>query len=493
MALPLAVYSAAQVRDFDARAIAAGTSGYALMKRAGEGALRVMRTRWPTAMRIAIVCGGGNNGGDGYVLARFARAAGLDVRVLAASDPQRLTGAARQAWEDAIASGCSVEPFAPHLLGDRELVVDALLGTGAHPPLRPEAIAVIEAVNAARHPVLALDLPSGLDPDTGRRGEAVVRADVTITFVALKDCLFIGDGPEHCGQIHCDELEVAAAPDAKPVFWRLTEECLSRALPRRPRHAHKGDFGRVLVVGGGEGMPGAARLAAEAALRSGAGLVTVASRPEHLTAIVGPRPELMFVGLPDAAPLPPLLEAADIVVAGPGLGRSDWARAVLQTVLDRLPAGRRLVLDADGLNLLAACRPDLRRDDWVLTPHPGEAGRLLGLTAAEVQRDRRGALLRLVGERGGCIVLKGAGTLVGAEGREPWICSRGNPGMAIPGMGDVLSGAIAGLLGQCADTPLAVAAAVFAHASAGDALARGGERGILATDVIRELRNWVNR
>jgi NAD(P)H-hydrate epimerase len=493
MALPVAVYSASQVRDFDARAIAMGTPGYTLMKRAGEGALRVLRSRWPMALRLAIVCGAGNNGGDGYVLARFAQAAGLDVRALAVTPPARLTGDARRAHDDAEASGCRLEAFEPALLRDVDVVVDAILGTGFRLPLRADALAAIEAINGAGRPVLALDVPSGLDADSGAAGAAVVRADVTVSFVALKSGLYLGAGPEYAGQVLCDELEIAPSEGAPARLLRLTDGDVARALPRRARRAHKAEFGRVLVIGGGEGMPGAVRLAGEAALRVGAGLVTVASRPEHLATIVGPRPELMFAALPDTAPLAGLLAVADVVVLGPGLGRTAWAQSVFEATLAQRRSGQPLVLDADALNLLAERSPALASDDWVLTPHPGEAARLLGITAAAVQADRLAALDRLVRTRGGRIVLKGAGTLIGAAGAVPQICERGNPGMAIPGMGDVLTGTIAGILGQCRDAELAVAAAVFAHASAGDALARVGERGILAGDVIRELRNWVNR
>lgn len=493
MALPNAVYSAHQVRDFDARAIAAGTPGYTLMRLAGEAAVRALRSRWPRAVRIAVVCGGGHNGGDGYVTARFAQAAGLAVRVMALAPPDALRGDARRAYDDALASGCAIGPFDPAALEAAEVVVDALLGTGAMLPVRPDLADAIAAINAAGRPVLALDVPSGLDATTGAAGDAVVRADVTMTFIALKSGLYFGQGPEYAGQVLCDELDVTPPTDATPLLQRLDDSCLLRALPRRPRTAHKADFGRILVVGGGSGMPGAVRLAAEAALRVGAGLVTVASRPEHLSTIVGPCPELMFAPLPDVTPVPSLVAAADVIVLGPGLGRSAWSQMVFDAVLATRREGQPILLDADALNLLAADPEPPLPADWILTPHPGEAARLLGTTPAAVQADRLGALSRLVATRGGRIVLKGAGTLIGSAGAVPRICERGNPGMAIPGMGDVLSGTIAGVLGQCRDPDLAVAAAVFAHASAGDALARSGERGILATDVIRELRNWVNR
>lgn len=493
MPLPVAVYSSSQVRDIDARAVAAGTPGYTLMKRAGEGALRSLRSRWPMAMRVAIVCGAGNNGGDGYVLARFARAAGLQVVLLAAAPRERLRGDAQRACEEALASGCDVQPFSAHALADVDVIVDAVLGIGFRAPMRAELCEAITAINAARRPVFALDVPSGLDADDGH-ADIAVRADVTLTFVGLKTGLYAGRGPELAGLVLCDELELAPAEDTEPRMLRLTEASLEIALPRRRREAHKGDFGRVLIVGGGRGMPGAVHLAAEAALRVGAGLVTVASLPEHLTVIVGRRPEVMFVALPDAQALREPLKRADVVVIGPGLGREPWARALLDATLAQRREGQWLVLDADALNLLAESRATATRADWILTPHPGEAARLLDTGTADIQRDRLGALERLVERYGAHVVLKGAGSLVGAPGAVPRVCERGNPGMAIPGMGDVLSGTIAGVLAQCRDPSLAVGAAVFAHASAGDALARGGgERGILASEVARELRLWVNR
>jgi NAD(P)H-hydrate epimerase len=495
MALPTAIYSTQQVRDLDDYAIERlGVPGYTLMKRAGEAALRIMRTRWPMAHDIVIVCGGGNNGGDGYVMGRFAHAAGLNVRVLALVPPAALNGDALRACNDLLASAGegAVEPFSGEALATGELIVDAMLGTGLRGAVRPEVDAAIAAINAAGKPVFALDIPSGLSSDTGQPLGEVVRADATITFVGLKAGLFLGDGPEHCGQLFFDDLEVAApaTPAFVPRLTRILESEIAAALPRRARAAHKGSFGQVLVIGGAPGMAGAARLAGEAALRVGAGLVTVAAAPESAAAIVGGRPELMVHAVPDAVRLAPLLDRADVVAIGPGLGRSDWARAMLEAALE-WPGP--LVVDADALNLVAAQSLPPRRN-WILTPHPGEAARLLGadVTTMAVQSDRLGALERLVARYGGVCVLKGAGTLVGTAGAPPAICERGNPGMAVPGMGDVLTGAIAGLLAQTSDPWVAARIGVLVHAMAGDAEARQGQRGMLAGEVARELRTWVN-
>ncbi|HXR19488.1 MAG TPA: NAD(P)H-hydrate dehydratase [Steroidobacteraceae bacterium] len=491
MSSPNDLYSAAQVRALDAYAIAQGTDGYTLMRRAAEAALRAMRSRWPTAMRITVVAGGGNNGGDGYVLARFAQAAGLAVEVLAAVPPETLHGDAKRAWEEFRASDGRIHAFDATLLAGTELIVDALLGTGLREPVRTALARAIEAINACGRPVFALDLPSGLNADSGAVMGTAVRADCTISFVALKTGLFLGAGPELVGRLIFDDLEVSAPAEARfqPLLTRLVESEIARALPRRSREANKGDFGRIVLVGGGPGMPGAVRLAGESCLRVGAGLVTVATAVDNLNAVVAGRPELIVHGVRDAEELAALLEPADVVAVGPGLGQSDWARSMFECVF---ACGKPLIVDADALNLLARSgRPAPAGS--VLTPHPGEAGRLLGSNASAIQADRLAALHALQERHAGSvIVLKGAGTLVGAHGRIPALCERGNAAMAAPGMGDVLTGAIAGILGQCGDAWRAACAGVLAHALAGDDLARERSRGILALELAEALNRRVN-
>jgi len=491
MALPTVLYSVAQVRALDAHAIGTlGVPGYTLMKRAGEGALRHLRSRWPTAYRVVIVCGTGNNGGDGYVLARFAQAAGLTVSVLSAAPREALKGDALQAYDDCIASGARVQPYSASLLSEGEVVVDALLGTGLRSSPRGEILSAIHGINASRRPVFAIDVPSGLDADTGVALGEAVRADCTITFVGLKTGLFTGDGPEYAGTVYFDDLEVVAplTEQFKPRLERILEQEVVAALPRRARAANKGDFGRVLIVGSDVGMPGATRLSGEACLRVGAGLVTVACAPENVAAIAPGRPELICLPFRDPTDLHDAIERAGVIAIGPGLGRSAWARRALEAVLE---ANKPLVVDADALNLIAESAAPAR-DNWILTPHPGEAGRLLGMQTDDVQRDRLAALDALVERYGGTVVLKGAGTLVGSRGRTPGVSERGNPGMASAGMGDVLTGAVAGILAQCRNQWLAARVGVLVHAMAGDAVARTGERGLLASDVAKELRTWVN-
>ena len=492
MPLPTPLYTAAQGRALDAYATQTlGVPGYTLMKRAGEAALRFLRTRWPTAHSIVIVCGGGNNGGDGYVMARFAQAAGLTVTVLAATPVEVLRGDAQQACLDFKSSGGRMQLFAAPLLAEGEVIVDALLGTGLATAVRSEAAAIIHAINVSERPVFALDVPSGLDSDRGVALGDAVRATGTVCFITLKTGLFVGDGPDFAGNVFFDDLEVVApaTPEFRPRLERIIEAEAARALPPRARAANKGDFGHVLIVGSGVGMPGAVRLSGEACLRVGAGLVTVAVAPENVGAIASGCPELICRPVTHADDLTDALEGADVVAIGPGLGRSDWARAALDRVL---ACGKPLVVDADALNLLSAA--PRRRAGWILTPHPGEAGRLLGTNAKAVQEDRLAALDALLERYGGTVVLKGAGTLVATAGAVPGLCERGNPGMATPGAGDVLTGVIAGILAQCRDAALAARVGVWVHAMAGDSAARnGGERGLLASDIARELRTWVNR
>lgn len=488
-ALPAPVHSAEQVRAMDRFASEQlGIPGYTLMNRAGEAALDLLAESWPAASRLLVLCGAGNNAGDGYVLARLARAAGLTVTVVALTDPARLGREAGRAWRDFEAAGGAAQAFTPALLDEAEVVIDALLGTGLDRDVTGAYAECIDALNAAGRPVLSLDLPSGLHADSGAVLGSAVRATRTITFVGLKSGLFLGEGPDRVGALSFARLGVPeSAASGVPVLTRIGPEQVRAALPPRRRGAHKGEHGRVLVIGGGAGMPGAVRLAAESALRVGAGLVTVATLPAHVVSVVGSRPEIMCHGVESEAQARPLMAAADVVAIGPGLGQTNWARGLLEAAL---AAGKPLVVDADALNLLA--QSPWRGARWVLTPHPGEAARLLGLSTAEVQADRLAALRALSARYGGVVVLKGAGSLVLGPAGRPWVCDAGNPGMATAGMGDVLTGAIAGMVAQCPDLERAAVAAVWVHASAGDLAAAAGERGLLASDVIESLPACVN-
>ena len=489
MSDPIPLYSAAQARQFDSFAIGSGIAGGTLMARAGAAAFAALRARWPQARRIMVLCGVGNNAGDGFVLARLARAAGCDVRVLHLGDVGVLRGDALQALNDYRAAGGVSQGFVAAELAAADVLVDALFGTGLTREVSGEWRAAIEAMNAAAPPVLALDLPSGLHADSGAVLGAAVRAAVTVTFIARKQGLYTGAGRAQSGRVIFDALGVPSQvyADATPGALLLANDALTEWLPPRARDAHKGRFGHVLVVGGEQGMSGAVRLAAEAAARVGAGLVSIATRAVHAAVLSAARPELMCHGVEQAAQLTPLLARASVIAIGPGLGQGEWARALLGRALDtQLP----LVVDADALNLLA--REPLRRDNWVLTPHPGEAARLLQCDTADIAADRYHAVRELAARYGGVAVLKGAGTLIARQGAPVCVCDAGNPGMASGGMGDVLAGVIAALLAQGLPLFEAAQAGVLAHALAGDAAARDGERGLLASDLLPCLRRIVN-
>ncbi len=489
--LPQALYTAAQVRELDRLAIERyGIPGETLMERAGRAAWALVERRWPQAGRILVLAGTGNNGGDGYVLARLALEAGRRVTLLQLGDPDRITGDARLHADRYLSAGGSRRSFEGVLPENADLLVDALLGTGLERPVEGVWAEAVKALNRHRAPVLALDLPTGLHADTGAILGTAVRAEATITFIGLKQGMFTGEGPDCCGDIEFDALEVPArlyghlVISARRIDWAQQRELLR---PRRAT-AHKGHFGHVLVVGGDHGMGGAARLAAEAALRTGAGLVSLATRPEHLAPVLATRPEVMVHAVEQPWQLDPLLRRASHVVVGPGLGREPWGRALFEMVM---AAGRPLVVDADGLNQLA--ESPVRRDDWVLTPHPGEAARLLGCTVEEIQRDRFAAVEALEARYGGVVLLKGAGTLVASGGdRRVAVCSDGNPGMASGGMGDVLAGVIGGLLAQGLAPAVAAEMGVSLHAAAADKAARAGRRGLLAMDLMSHVRRLAN-
>jgi ADP-dependent NAD(P)H-hydrate dehydratase / NAD(P)H-hydrate epimerase len=486
---PAGIYTAEQVRALDRCAIERyGVPGYELMTRAGHAALDVLRRTWPEARSLSVFCGPGNNGGDGYVVARIARAQGFRVHVVAAAEPVRLEGDARRAHDDFLAAGGHCEDWHPHSVRFADVIVDAVFGTGLAREVEGRAAEILRAVNGSGRPVLAVDIPSGLHADDGRAMGVVVHADATATFIGRKLGFYLGEGPDCTGRVHFDDLGVPAAIYAEVGSARslLDGSVVASALPRRRSTAHKGRHGHVLVVGGAAGMGGAARLAAESALRVGAGLVTVAVHPSSLGA-VAERPELMTVGMASFTDLEPALKRADVVALGPGLGQSPWAMGIYAAAL---ASGKPLIMDADALNLLAL--NPLARDGWVLTPHPGEAARLLGMSSGDIQRDRLAAITAIQARYGGVVVLKGAGSLVDAGPGHGWICDRGNPGMATAGMGDVLTGVIAGIAAQCENLALAARAGVLVHAEAGDRAAVDGERGLIASDVISELRACVN-
>ena len=486
----LPLYDVAQVRALDRAAMGQlGIAGYDLMTRAASAALALLRQRWPQARRIVVACGSGNNGGDGFVLARLAQEAGLEVQVVLAEERTGSTGDARRAAAEWQAEAGAVAVF-QGALPSADVVVDALLGVGLSQAPRAAQAALIRALREHPAPVLALDVPSGLDADTGHAPGEVVAADATVSFVADKRGLHTGAARDCTGALELAQLGLPAKLQEAmaPAARLLLPGMLPAFLPRRRRGAHKGEFGQVLVVGGDLGMGGAALLAAQGAARCGAGLVRLATRECHVAAALSARPELMVQAVDDDDALPPLLERCSVAAIGPGLGQGPWGRALLDRALG---CGRPLVLDADALNLLAEVPSSLPAAS-VLTPHPGEAARLLGVDTAAVERDRFAAAHALAQRFRAVVVLKGAGSIVAAPGEVPAVIGAGNPGMASGGMGDVLTGIISALRAQRMDAFAAACAGALLHAAAGDAAARDGERGLLAGDLLAHLRRLAN-
>ena len=480
------VHTGSETRTFDKRATDEfAIPGIRLMLRAGRVAFDALRERWPDAACVTVVCGGGNNGGDGYVIAGLAKDAGLDVQLIEMVDAAKLSGdaltARRFALERLGEGGADDWP----VRGD--VIVDALLGTGAQGGVRAPYQEAMDRINAAGKPVLAVDVPSGVNADTGGvHTPAPVRATLTVTFVVVKVGLVTGAAVDFVGDLLVDDIGVPEAARAEPGIAVLQGAGLA-ALARRPS-AHKGDFGRLLVVGGDADMGGAVALAGEAALRVGAGAVTVATRSVNRSAILARRPELMVRAADTADALDSVLAAATAVAVGPGLGRGAWGESLLAKCL---AASKPLVVDADGLNLLAAkddpALAELPASGAVLTPHPGEAGRLLGQDANWVQQNRLEAAARLA-KHGAVAVLKGAGTLIAEAGVPRSICLLGNPAMATAGSGDVLTGVIGGLLARGLTPREAAELGVWLHARAGDEAAAGATAALLAGDLTNALR-----
>jgi NAD(P)H-hydrate epimerase len=484
--LPNALYSAVQVRELDARLIAAGTPGFELMQRAAHAAWRALRRRWPDADEITVMAGHGNNAGDGYLIAALAQRAGRRVRVIAVGDTTQLQDDAALALAEAEAAGVLIEPWMPGV-ELRGVLVDALLGTGIKGDAREPYANAIEAMNSSALPVLAVDLPSGLCADTGRLLGEAVRAELTVTFIGLKIGLLTGHGPDRTGALVFDDLQADAdvIEQVQSSALRLSETNLPQLAPRSPI-AHKGSFGQVLVIGGDLDTGGAALLTAEAALRSGAGMVTLATRPEHVMASLVRRPEIMCSGVESTYALTALTQRADVLVIGPGLGQAPWGRSLL-SLAPQCPVPQ--VWDADALNMLAAGVVELP-DQCVITPHPGEAARLLDKSVAQVEADRPAAA-RALASRFGCVVLlKGAGTLIADPDGRLALCDRGHPAMASAGLGDVLAGVVGALLAQGLAPFEAACLAVWLHAVAGERLGRDG-RGLAAADLIPAVRQLL--
>jgi len=488
MEQPLALFATAAARSIESRAIALLGNDYLLMQRAGQAAWQCVLQHWSQAQRLVVLCGAGNNGGDGYVLARLAHQAKRQVRVLQFPHALPRTPLAQRAWADYLAAGgystATLDEFRR-----ADLIVDALFGIGLNRPLENEDTALIQAINTSGVPVLALDVPSGVDAQTGTVPSVAVRADRTLQFIVPHCGLYTGEARHHVGQLLLATLEVSAATlsQAPPTAHAWPTSILAHLLPNRHANAHKGLFGHVVCVGGNHGMGGAIMLCAEAALRSGAGRVSVATRAEHVAPLLARCPEAMVHNVDHIQRLAPLLAQANVVALGPGLGQDGWACQLWSAVLDsQCP----LILDADALNLLA--RQPRPLPQAILTPHPGEAARLLEVKVADIQQDRYVAARQLAAKFSAVVLLKGAGTIIAAPEQVSRVINAGNPGMAVAGMGDLLTGIIAALCAQGLNLFDAASSGALLHGLAGDSAANQGQRGLLPRDVLTSIRLHAN-
>lgn len=513
------VVTAAEMRQIDQDTIKGiGIPGIVLMETAGSAIVRAIEQHYPRCQRIGIFVGKGNNGGDGIVIARQLVHAGRDVHLLLVSPPESFTGEAAINLQIAKNLGLQIETVLTDTtlksdanIANCELLVDAILGTGLRGTVRSPIATVIKTINNLSIPILSVDLPSGLDADTGHPLGTCVQADRTITIGLPKRGLLVHPGAELAGKLEVVDIgfpeQVVDAQNIK-VNWTTAQQ-ISQWLPPRPPASHKGTYGRVLVVAGSTGMTGAAALASEAALRVGAGLVTLAT-PKHLNPILeGLLPEVMTLPLPEtesgslsASATSAILEFAEktksVIAIGPGLSQHpDTVALVHQLVRENREQklGRRMVVDADGLNALSQTPEiiSLLDSEAVLTPHPGEMSRLTSTSVPSLEADRIRTAQQFASEHSLTLVFKGAPTVTGLPNGDVWINSTGNSGMATGGMGDVLTGIIAGLMAQGISSEKAVVLAVYIHGLAGDRVAEAlGMHGLIASDVLKAVPEAIS-
>jgi NAD(P)H-hydrate epimerase len=486
------LYRADQVRQHEQEAaMAMGLDMFTLMQRAGEAVYQHSVLLVPNIDNYLVLAGVGNNAGDAFIAALSALKAGKNVTVSAVEPERQLSGDAAKAkamWLEQ--SGKPVEQFSESQLQKAEIVIDGLLGTGVNGLVRAELASVIEAVNQSQLPVVSIDVPSGLCGDTGESLGYTIQADLTVTFVGIKLGLTTGLGKQFCGQLKFEELGIGKA------FAKLARSDASAldikhftGLAPRPLNSHKGNHGRLLCIGGNAGMSGAIRMASEAALRTGAGLVKVYAHVDSKIQVCAGRPELMVIseGLENA------LEWADSVVLGPGLGTDEWAKDIFDKVMEYCQQHPKpIVIDADALNLKAVNTSFVALPDCIMTPHSGEASRLLNVSIEEIEANRFNSARQCAQRYAATCVLKGAGSIVDNQ-QHSWVCRHGNPGMATAGMGDVLTGILGALIAQGLSTDMACQFGVSLHAKAGDIVAeRFGQRGLLASDLFTTVRELIN-
>lgn len=498
------------IRTLDKMMVQQGVveNSYQLMERAAKALLDFINRKYSTIKHITIVCGAGNNAGDGYVLARLVRTQKPEplykVQLVSLIDAKKLAGDASKAYLDWLECEGEIDSLDKACFGSSDLIVDALIGTGLDRLLEEEWAVAVQQINDSNVPVLSVDIPSGLDANTGSVQGVAIKAVHTVTFIAQKQGMNMGDARAHCGEVKFaslgmpEELYQQVAHTAVLLEWNK----LIEYFPARSPISSKLEHGHLLIVGGDLGMAGACRIAGEAALRAGVGLVSIATRPENVTAITSNRPELMVHGIETGDDLLPLLKRATTIAIGPGLGTRQWGTELLAKIIAILENPElfnqsntpyQCVIDADALNIIA-------KNDWVIdnpnviyTPHFGEAARLLKFDnqVPDSNTDRFAMINALTQHYGGIFILKGAGSMISQQ-QDIAICPYGNEGMASAGMGDCLTGIIGALLAQKISLANAAAIGVCLHAKAADLAAREGKNGMLVSDLFPAIRSLIN-
>lgn len=464
-----------------------------LMQRAGEAAFNCLTTYYPEVKSITIICGKGNNGGDGFVVAAQAKLAGYVVKVLLLAKTTQLQGDAREAYEQAVTIKVEIQECLeeiPELTG--ELLIDAVLGIGGRGTVTGIYAQAIIKMNESKQRIISIDIPSGLDADSGEVNSYAVKADRTVTFIGIKQGLLLKQGPTFVGELNYFNLGVPQVllDKISPMAQMLKLPTLGDLLPSRVHDSHKGDYGKILIIGGDLGGAGAVQMAAMAAFRVGAGKVWVATHPKHAALCDVNCIEPIVIGVDSTEALQALLNQVDAVLIGPGIGQAAWGEELIACAFN---VEKPLVVDADGLNYLA--KHHEVKENWILTPHPGEASRLLKTATQKIQADRLHQVKQLTENFGGVCVLKGASTLIHASSASlSTLCPYGNPGMAVAGMGDVLSGMIVGLCAQGLSLKTAAELGVYLHALAGDyASHQLGEYSLCATDLLKYISKVINK
>lgn len=463
--------------------------GLLLMKRAAYFSYQTLREHYPDTHHVLVICGTGNNGGDGFALAQYAHIDGCNVSIALLGSQDRIKGDAQTCLQECLALGLSPQLFDSALLKNADTIVDAVFGTGLNQPVTGEYAEIFESLNETHTPILALDIPSGLQADTGNILGTAIRASHTCTFITHKPGLYTYLGSETAGKIHFSPLFLNQDSYSGhfPIAESHSLKYWLNQLPKMHPSSHKGTRGTLLLVGGNHHMMGAIQLAGLAALTTGAGLVKIITQPDHLTALTQAQPELMAYTQTE---FEQQAESAKVISIGPGLDQDTWAVNLFNETLTKT---QPKVIDADALNLLA--KSPQKQTNWILTPHPGEAGRLLGISTEAVQSNRFDAIKQLQQKYGGVIVLKGNGTLV-YDGNQMELCTAGNAGMAVGGMGDVLTGTITSLVAQGMDLYTAACLGVSLHAHSGDTLAnQKSQAGVIPSDlalVMSQLLSYAS-